>query len=91
MAYSKGQEILPAHLLEEVRKYFDGGMLYIPKKGERKPWGSLSGSRKNITARNEQILLDFHNGESIEDLCEKYYLGIESIKKIVYGKSKKQI
>ena len=41
--YKKAAEILPPRLLEEVQKYVDGGLIYIPKSGDRVGWGELAG------------------------------------------------
>jgi len=34
MKYENAANILPPELLEEVRKYFPGGMLWVPKKDD---------------------------------------------------------
>jgi len=34
MKYENAANILPPELLEEVRKYFPGGLLWVPKKGD---------------------------------------------------------
>lgn len=34
MKYENAANILPPELLEEVRKYFPGGLLWIPKNGD---------------------------------------------------------
>jgi len=34
MKYENATNILPPELLEEVRKYFPGGLLWVPKKGD---------------------------------------------------------
>lgn len=40
MKYINADVILPQQLLQEVQKYMQGGMLYIPKsEGQRKRWG----------------------------------------------------
>ncbi len=34
MKYENAANILPPELLEEVRKYFPGGLLWVPQKGD---------------------------------------------------------
>lgn len=86
MKYKKGAEVLPAHLLEEVQKYIDGGLVYIPKKSKRVGWGYLTGSRKLLEERNREILELYKNGIPIDEIANIYYLSEETIRKIVYGK-----
>lgn len=86
MSYKKGIEVLPAHLLEEVQKYVDGGLIYIPKKSGRVGWGRLNGSRKSLEKRNKKIVELYKNGVLIDEIADRYYLSEETIRKIVYGK-----
>jgi len=86
LKYKKGAEVLPAHLLEEVQKYIDGGLVYIPKKSKRVGWGYLTGSRKLLEERNREILELYKNGIPIDEIANIYYLSEETIRKIVYGK-----
>lgn len=86
MSYKKGVEVLPAHLLKEVQKYIDGGLIYIPKKSERVEWGHLNGSKKLLEKRNDKIFELYKNGISLDEIAHIYYLSEETIKKIVYGK-----
>ena len=40
MSYVKAEDVLPKHLVEEIQKYVDGKLLYIPRKGENSfSWG----------------------------------------------------
>lgn len=42
MKYVNADLVLPQQLLQEVQKYMQGGMLYIPKpQGQRKRWGRI--------------------------------------------------
>lgn len=86
MNYKKGTEVLPAYLLKEVQKYIEGTLVYIPKNSQRVGWGSSNGSRSVLEERNKKILELFKGGLTISEIAEIYYLGEESIKKIVYGK-----
>lgn len=86
MSYKKGAEVLPAHLLKEVQKYIDGGLIYIPKKSKRVGWGNLNGSKRLLEKRNERIYELYKNGTSIDEISNMYYLSEETIRKIIYGK-----
>ncbi|WFA08027.1 CD3324 family protein [Tissierella sp. Yu-01] len=86
MGYKKGAEVLPAHLLKEVQKYIDGGLIYIPKKSNRVGWGNLNGSKKLLEKRNEMIYELYKNNTPIDELANMYYLSEETIRKIIYGK-----
>lgn len=88
MSYKKGVEVLPAHLLKEVQKYIDGGLIYIPKKSKRVGWGYLNGSRKSLETRNKKIYELYKDGISISEIADKYFLSEESIKKIVYRRNR---
>lgn len=89
MKYKSGDNILPEALLNEVRKYIQGEYLYISKAdGSRKKWGESTGTRKELSQRNENIRLDFKKGISIEELSENYFLSVNTIKMIVYSKNK---
>lgn len=84
MNYKNGKEVLPPNLLSELQKYIQGELVYIPKKSkERAAWGEISGSRKLIRQRNDEIFILYSKGWSIEKLERKYHLSSESIRKII--------
>ena len=86
MQYENAKDILPASLLEEVQKYAEGKVIYIPKSSKTKGWGVLSGYREKLNKRNSSICSRFAAGASILELAEEFYLSPETVKKIVYGK-----
>lgn len=87
MRYVNAQEILPKELLDEIQKYVQGDLIYIPKpENKRVRWGVLSGERLRLQKRNEHIKLLYQEGKSLQNLAEHYHLSIETIKKIVYRK-----
>ena len=91
MKYKNAKGVLPKELMDEVQKYIQGEYLYIPNaEGAKKKWGEKSGSRRELSLRNNQIREDFKSDGSIDDLAEKYFLSAESIKKIVYVKANKK-
>ena len=87
MEYLNANEVLPAELLEQVKKYAAGKCLYVPQnESDVKSWGELSGYRQNLRKRNRMIINKFKYGVTIEELSKEYFLSEESIKKVVYSK-----
>ena len=87
MKYRKADAVLPQALLEELQRYAEGELLYIPKRpGSRMAWGTNTGSKEEISRRNQEICREYQSGESLEDLAARYYLSVETLKKIVYRK-----
>ena len=87
MKYFNANTILPDALIEELQEYVQAGYIYIPAKDEQhKSWGELSGYRKELYERNENIIKKYKNGVSIEELAEEYYLSVYAIRKIIYQK-----
>ena len=85
MKYQNADTVFPASLLMEIQKYVQDGVIYIPKaKDNRKKWGENTQSKKLIFIRNNEIKSAFRDGFSVEELAQKYFLSLESIKKIVY-------
>ncbi|WP_339255235.1 CD3324 family protein [Paenibacillus sp. FSL P2-0136] len=86
MKYVNADVVLPQQLLQEIQKYMQGGMLYIPKpEGQHKRWGENSGGRSYLSARNQSIREHYASGLSVTELAEQFCLSADSIKKIVYG------
>ena len=83
--YLKAETLFPKELLAEIQKYAQGELIYIPKpKESREKWGYYTGSRNVIKERNNEICTHFQNGMTIGNLAAKYFLSVESIKRIVY-------
>ena len=88
--YLKAGSVFPKELLAEIQKYAQGEMIYIPKPKEtREKWGVYTGSRKIISERNHEICKYYRDGESIDALAGRYFLSVESIKRIVYSNADK--
>ena len=84
MIYKNGRDVLPPSLLKELQKYVQGELVYIPKPSDRRAsWGEVSGTRKLLAERNEEIYRFFTSGWTIVDLEKKYHLSGESIRKII--------
>lgn len=86
MQYENAKDILPESLLEEVQKYAEGKVIYIPKRRKREGWGEASGYREKLNKRNNAIIHRYSAGYSIMEIAEEFFLSPETIKKIVYGK-----
>ena len=91
MKYENAKDILPAALLEEVQKYAAGKLLYVPVENETKGWGETSGYRQKLLKRNVMISNRYKAGATLSELAEEYFLSLDSIKKIVYGKKEKEL
>jgi Mor transcription activator family. len=84
MSYRTATNLLPEELLEQVQKYVDGETIYIPRLPEKKQkWGDKTTSKQEIEFRNEQIYRDFCRGICSEQLCQKYFLSLKSIQRIL--------
>lgn len=91
MKYENAKELLPEGLLKEVQKYAGGKLLYIPVENESKSWGEVSGYRQKLLKRNVMISNRYKAGATLSELAEEYFLSLDSIKKIVYGKKEKKL
>lgn len=86
MKYENAKDVLPAKLLEEVQKYAEGKVIYIPRTEKSRGWGEASGYRDKLKKRNALICSRYSAGQSIFELAEEFFLSPETIKKLVYGK-----
>ena len=87
MQYKKANDIFPQYLLIELQRYAEGCTVYIPKKSEnRKEWGAATNTKSEISERNINIRGEFINGKSFRELSCKYFLSVETIRKIIYSK-----
>ena len=91
MKYENAKDILPEQLLAEVQKYAGGKLLYIPVEDGTKSWGEVSGYRQKLLKRNVMISNRYKAGETLSELAEEYFLSLDSVKKIVYGKKEKAL
>jgi Mor family transcriptional regulator len=85
MSYVNGKEVLPENILSEIRKYFGGGLIYIPSpENERCKWGSRTNTKTELQKRNQEIRQKKVKGVSIQKLMEEYHLSYDTIKRILY-------
>ena len=91
MNYKNAKDILPPELLKEIQNYVQGERIYIPQlENVRTTWGKKSGSRREITFRNNEILNKYKEGMTMDELAELFCLSNESIRKIIYKNLKKE-
>ena len=81
--YINAEEVLPKKLLDEIRQYFEGGAIYVPRSDGRAGWGTGSGTRAELDERNRAIRREYAEGARTADLAEKYCLSPDSIRKIL--------
>ena len=87
MKYVKAQAIFPESLLQEMQKYIQGELVYIPKSPDNyKKWGANTGAKNMIVQRNKNMVQAFKAGTSVSQLAELYHLAEDTIRKIVYGR-----
>ena len=49
MSYVNAEDVLPKMLVEEIQKYVDGQLLYIPRKNGRSlSWGEKNGTKEKM-------------------------------------------
>ena len=93
MSYVNADDILPKALVEEIQRYVDGQLLYIPRKnGNSLSWGEKNGTKEKMAERNQAILNRYYSGQTIAELCKEYYLSEKRIQGIIheYESSKKE-
>lgn len=84
MSYVKAEDVLPKHLVEEIQKYADGKLLYIPRKNENSlSWGEKSGTKEKMAKRNQSIVKRYYAGETVETLSREYFLSEKRIRGIL--------
>ena len=87
MKHVKAQAVFPQSLLDEIQKYVQGELVYIPKvPGTYKQWGANTNAKKLVAQRNKDMVQAFKTGATIAQLAALHFLSQETVKKIVYGK-----
>ncbi len=85
MSYINAEKVLPAGLIDEIRSYTGGGLIYIPPdKTARREWGSKSGAKQMLETRNNEIRQKKREGMSVSQLADEYNLSEDTIKRILY-------
>ena len=79
--------------VEEIQKYIDGQLIYIPRKSENSLlWGEKNGTKEKLAERNQMIVNRYYSGQTIEELSKVYYLSEKRIQGIIheYESSKRE-
>ena len=85
MSYINAEDVLPKVLIEEIQKYIDGRLIYIPRKNENVlSWGEKNGTKVKLAERNQMIVSRFYSGATITELSEAYYLSEKRIQGIIH-------
>ncbi|MCH5263079.1 MAG: hypothetical protein J1F42_09205 [Lachnospiraceae bacterium] len=85
MSYINAEKVLPEWLVDQIRNYVGDGLIYIPPvNASRRAWGSRSGARQMLEARNNEIRMKKDAGVTVSQLAEEYHLCEDTIKRIIY-------
>lgn len=88
MKYRNGKDILPKALLEQLQKYVQGELVYIPRQeSQRAGWGAVNGARLMIRMRNVEICRLYGEGSSVVELMDMYHLSEDSIRKVLNSRT----
>lgn len=86
MPYINADQLLPPDLLQEIQKYVQGSLVYIPRQPDNHlGWGSKNGTRASLDRRNAAIREEKRNGRGVEELADAYGISPDGIRKILYG------
>ena len=75
MSYVNAEDVLPKMLVEEIQKYVDGQLLYIPRK---------NGTKEKMAERNQTILNRYALGQTVAELSREFYLSEKRILGIIH-------
>lgn len=85
MSYINAEKVLPEWLVDQIRSYVGDGLIYIPPvNSSRRKWGSRSGARQMLEARNNEIRMKKNAGVTVSQLAKEYHLCEDTIKRIIY-------
>lgn len=89
MPYTNAEDILPPELLKAVQDYVQGEQIYVPRIEDKKlGWGMKNGTKKMLDSRNNDIRHQRGQGWSIDDLADYYHLSADTIRKILYSRTR---
>lgn len=82
MKYLNAKSVLPEAMLEQLRQYAEGQVLYVPKRPQNcKQWGEVQGTKRKTRERNKTIRAANVQGTPFCELAKEYCLTEETIKK----------
>lgn len=83
MKYENADNIFPEKLLLEIRRFTPEGYVYISPQSGRKEWGSVSGQKKELEKRNNEIYKEYLAGKSVDAISKEWNLSKSSIYRIL--------
>ena len=83
MGYIRAEDVLPEEVIDLIWQYVDGELVYIPRKGQKRCLGSVTGASDNLKLRNESIYTQYMKGISVQELAACYCLSEKSIQRII--------
>ena len=83
MKYINAAAGLPMELLKDLSNYVNGLLIYVPSMESTKSWGSKSGSKLYYEQRNRDIVNLHRKGVNIDELCGRFHLSYDTIRKII--------
>ena len=88
MKYKNVNKILPPELIEEIQKYIQGEIIYIPKK-DKQIHKVPTEYRIELEKRDARIYTKHLEGMSNDQLAKNYNLAQSSIRRIIVEQRKK--
>lgn len=84
MGYVNALKVLPKELVEQIQRYVDGQIIYIPKpKDKWGKWGENTDTKEYIEQRNTKLYIDYKEGSTILELSKQYFLNPKSVQRII--------
>lgn len=84
MGFIHALAILPEGLIEKIKEYVDGQVIYIPKiKLKRCKRGEKTDTKAYFKERNFEICNSYKNGMTVFELSEKYFLTPKSMQRLI--------
>lgn len=84
MGYVNALKVLPKELVEQIQKYVEGQVIYIPKpKNKWRKWGENTDTKEYIEQRNTELYLAYKDGATIQELSKRYFLDPKSVQRII--------
>lgn len=84
MGYINALKVLPEELVEQIQRYAEGQILYIPKtRSKWCKWGENTDTKEYTEQRNIKLYIDYKDGVTILELSKRYFLDPKSVQRII--------
>ena len=83
MEYKNAAQVLPPELILQIRQFFQGGYLYIPRDEAVSPADHQTDYQTELDKRNQHIFRKHLLGWTSRRLAEHYCLSVSSIRRIL--------